>query len=86
MPARSFEVDGERWEAVPSGRVTQYVRDEFGVRFRRASDGTERYARYSPLGARSRERSLLELTDDELRRLWRHSQPGWTAPEAGYAR
>ena len=23
---------------------------------------------------------------EELRRLWRHSQPGWTAPEAGYAR
>lgn len=86
MPNRAFEVEGEAWEAAPSGRVTQYVRDEFGIRFRRRTDGAERFSRYSPLGARSRELSLLELSDHDLRRLWRHSQPASTAPEAGYGR
>ena len=28
--------------------------------------------------------ALLELADDDLRRLFEHSQPGETSPEAGY--
>jgi hypothetical protein len=40
--------------------------------------------RYSPLGAKSRELSLGELTDAELRQLLTYSQPSWTAPEMGY--
>ena len=43
-------------------------------------------SRYSPIGPKSRELSLSELTDDDLRRLLGHSQPAWTAPEMGYSR
>jgi hypothetical protein len=42
--------------------------------------------RYSPLGAKSREVSLSQLSDAELRDLLAHSQPSWTAPEMGYRR
>jgi hypothetical protein len=86
MPKRIIEVNGDRWEAFPSGRVTQYGRDEFGVIFSRtsASPVERRVARYAPLGARNPEASFGELSDSQLRDLWSHSQPGWTAPETGY--
>ena len=45
-----------------------------------------RVARYSPLGAKSRELSLSQLSDQELRELLAYSQPSWTAPEMGYRR
>jgi hypothetical protein len=41
--------------------------------------------RYSPVGARSREQSLVELSDADLARLFVHSQPSDTSPEADYA-
>ena len=37
MPARTIDVDGSRWEVTPSGRVTQYVRDEFTLLFTRGT-------------------------------------------------
>ncbi|HEU4587566.1 MAG TPA: hypothetical protein VFS11_02895 [Gemmatimonadales bacterium] len=88
MPRRIIEINGEPWEVTVSGRVTQYVKDEFGVVFSRGEGASRerRVARYSPLGAKSRELSLAELTDDQLRTLWLHSQPAWTAPETGYRR
>jgi hypothetical protein len=88
MPRRIFEVDGEQWEVEVSGRLTQYVKDEFGLIFTRGvgPEREQRVIRYSPLGAKSRELSLSELTDQELRELLRHSQPAWTAPEMGYRR
>jgi hypothetical protein len=88
MPRRIFEVDGEQWEVEVSGRLTQYVKDEFGLIFTRGvgPEREQRVVRYSPLGAKSRELSLSELTDQELRELLRHSQPAWTAPEMGYRR
>lgn len=88
MPRRIIEVDGEEWEVAVSGRITQYVKDEFGLIFTRGvgPDREQRVVRYSPLGAKSRELSLGELTDGELRDLLRHSQPSWTAPEMGYRR
>jgi hypothetical protein len=78
----------ERWLASPSGRRTQYGKDEFTVVFTRVAGGAreERAARYSPLGAKSRERSLAELSDDQLHDLLRRSQPSWTTPELGYRR
>ena len=88
MPTRSITIDGRTWRVFPSGRVTQYERDEFGLMFV-AGTGTERQVRvtrYSPLGARSREQSLAELSDDDLRRLFDSSQPSMTSPEAGYIR
>ena len=88
MPRRIIEVDGERWEAALSGRVTQYTRDEFGLVFTKGTgpDREHRVARYSPLGARSPETSLAELSDHQLRELLERSQPSWTAPETRYRR
>jgi hypothetical protein len=88
MARRIIEVNGEPWEVAPSGRVTQYVKDEFGLVFSRGDGASRerRVARYSPVGAKSRELSLAELTDDQLRELWQYSQPAWTSPETGYSR
>jgi hypothetical protein len=92
MPSRTFTVDGARWNAYPSGFVTQYDRDEFGVLFVRAgadAAGTPnarevRVARYSPHGSRFREAAFAELTEERLVELFQQSQPGDTSPEAGY--
>jgi hypothetical protein len=88
MPRRIIAADGEQWEVAVSGRITQYVKDEFGLVFTRGvgPDREQRVARYSPLGAKSRELSLSQLSDQELAELLKHSQPSWTAPEMGYRR
>ena len=88
MPARSLTVSGKAWQVYPSGRVTQYDRDEFALLFVSEAAGRRevRVTRYSPFGVRSRERSLADLTDAELTRLFELSQPGDTSPEAGYIR
>lgn len=86
MPARKIVIDGESWEVSPSGFVTQYDRDEFSLLFVRESDKQHRVTRYSPVGASSRERSFVELSDDQLRSLFSQSQPGTRSPEVGYAR
>jgi hypothetical protein len=86
MPTRTLNIRGKSWRIFPSGRVTQYDRDEFALLFV-ADDGGKRevrVTRYSPLGSRSRERSLAELSDAELARLFESSQPGETSPEADY--
>jgi hypothetical protein len=72
----------------PSGRVTQYERDEFALLFVSEADGKRevRVTRYSPVGVRSRERSFADLSEAELTRLLELSQPGDTSPEAGYIR
>lgn len=88
MPTRTITVEGRKWRVFPSGFVTQYDRDEFGLLFVAAGDGGSkrevRVTRYSPVGARSREQSLAELTDADLIRLFEQSQPSFTSPEAGY--
>jgi hypothetical protein len=86
MPRRIIAADGEQWEVTVSGRITQYVKDEFGLIFTRGigPDREQRVTRYSPLGAKSRELSLSQLSDQELGDLLKHSQPSWTAPEMGY--
>jgi hypothetical protein len=86
MPRRIIDVEGERWEAAVSGRTTQYTKDEFGIVFSRGigAGREQRVARYTPLGTKSRELSLSQLSDEQLRQLLRHSQPSWTAPEMGY--
>ena len=87
MPTRILDVDGKAWRVFPSGYVTQYEHDEFGLIFVHGTgDAREvRVTRYSPVGARSRERSLAELSDAQLRELFGQSQPSATSPEAGYA-
>jgi hypothetical protein len=88
MARRIIEVNGESWEVAVSGRSTQYTKDEFGLVFSRGTGAgrEQRVARYTPLGAKSRELSLSQLSDQELRELLSHSQPSWTAPEMGYRR
>jgi hypothetical protein len=88
MPRRIIEVDGEQWAVAVSGRVTQYLKDEFGLVFTRGvgPNREQRVVRYSPLGSKGREVSLGQLSDSELRDLLAHSQPSWTAPEMGYRR
>lgn len=88
MPARTVEVSGQKWDVYPSGYITQYTQDEYGLLFSRDVDGKRevRVTRYSPQGTRSRERAFLELTDAQLRELFEQSQPSFTSPEAGYSR
>jgi hypothetical protein len=86
MPTRTISADGRTWNVLPSGRVTQLGFDEFGLVFV-ANGGSERIVRvtrYSPVGTRSREQSLAELSGADLLRLFEHSQPSETSPEAGY--
>jgi hypothetical protein len=90
MPARTIEVDGQKWEVYPSGYITQYTQDEYGLIFSRGSgsgkDREVRVTRYSPQGSRSREQAFAELSDLQLKQLFEQSQPSFTSPEAGYAR
>ena len=88
MPTRTVAIDGTTWIVIPSGRVTQYDRDEFGLIFMRGTGATRqvRVTRYSPIGNRSREQSLVELTDADLQRLFSTSQPSDTSPEVDYAK
>ena len=86
MPTRTISIDGKTWRVFPSGYVTQYEHDEFGLLFVAGTgDSREvRVTRYSPQGTRSREQALAEMTDDDVRRLFAESQPSYTSPEAGY--
>ena len=88
MPTRTIDIDGDTWKVAPTGHVTQFTRDEFTMLFTRGTgpDRIERVAKYAPLGARSRELSLAELTDAQLQALFRRSQPSWTSPDTGYRR
>ncbi|MEP7347233.1 MAG: hypothetical protein ABI877_18320 [Gemmatimonadaceae bacterium] len=86
MPTRTITIDGVPWRVMPSGFVTQYEHDEFGLLFVSGTDDDRvvRVTRYSPHGARSRELAFAQLSDEDLRRLFEYSQPSGTSPEAGY--
>jgi hypothetical protein len=86
MPVRKIVVDGKEWRVFPSGFITQYDQDEFGLFFAHGggADREVRVTRYSPQGVRSREASFAELSDERLRSLFGESQPSFTSPEAGY--
>jgi hypothetical protein len=87
MPTRSITIDGRTWSVYPSGRVTQYDQDEFGLIFVAGTgdDREVRVTRYSPHGTQTREESLAEMSEADLVRLLEQSQPSFTSPEAGYA-
>ncbi|MEO8199612.1 MAG: hypothetical protein ABI679_03730 [Gemmatimonadota bacterium] len=72
----------------PTGRVTQYSRDEFGILFSRGTGSSRdrRVMRYSPMGSRSPETSLNQLSELQLRSYFGTSQPARTAPDTGYTR
>jgi hypothetical protein len=87
MPPRILSVDGVQWQVTPAGRVTASAGDEYALLFTRTTtdgQGETRVTRYSPIGARSREQSLTELSDEALSILFESSQPGTRSPEAGY--
>ncbi len=87
MARRTLTVEGERWEVYPSGRVTVYGRDQFGLIFE-SGTGTQRRRRvthFSPVGSRAPQRAFLELSERDLVELFQQSQPAWTAPEVAYA-
>ena len=86
MARRLIMVDGEPWEVYPSGRVTAYALDEFGLVFQQGTgpERRRRFTRYSPVGSRSPEAALAELSDRQLVELFHQSQPAWTAPESAY--
>jgi hypothetical protein len=86
MPARQLSVEGRVWQVYPSGFLTQYVADEFGLIFvsGQGDQRDVRVTRYSPGSTRSREQSLAEMDDAALTNLFRMSQPGTRSPEAGY--
>ncbi len=88
MPARKIDIDGSTWSVMPSGYITSYDQDEFGLIFtRNVNEKKEtRVTRYSPQGSRSREQSFRELTEDQLLAFFQQSQPSFTSPETGYAR
>lgn len=88
MRDRTITIGGAPWRVAPSGLITPNTRDEFGLVFTREAGGARevRVTRYSPVSARSRERSFAELTDDDLRGYFQQSQPSFTSPEAGYVR
>lgn len=86
MPTRTLTIGGKTWRVYPSGFLTPYEKDEFGLLFVHGEGDAQevRVTRYSPMGAKSREQSLVELSDDQLRQYFGYSQPGATSPEAGY--
>ena len=86
MARRTIDVDGERWQVYPSGRVTPYERDEFGLVFEKGTgaDRVRRISRYSPLGSRRWDAALVQLSDARLVELLAQSQPSATSPEAAY--
>ncbi|MGH7657478.1 MAG: hypothetical protein ACREL6_04525 [Gemmatimonadales bacterium] len=86
MPRRTIKSRDRTWTVSLSGETTIYDRDEVGLVFTSGEgDARERrVTRFSPMGARSPELALNELSDGELRSLLETSQPAWTAPETGY--
>jgi hypothetical protein len=86
IATRTISVDGQQWAVAPSGFVTQYVGDEFGVVFTSmaATLPLVRFSRYSPGSVRSREASFEALTDAALLRLFLTSQTSERSPEGGY--
>src|SRR5437899_10204275 len=79
-------VDSYLWKVYPAGRITVYGKDEFGLLFELGTgpERKRRFTRYSPLGSKSTDASLAELTERQLLDLFHQSQPAWTSPEGGY--
>lgn len=86
MARRELMVDGQRWEVFPSGRVTVYGQDQYGLVFQlgTGAERKRRFTRYTPTGTRRTDAALSELGDHALLELFHQSQPAWTAPESAY--
>ena len=86
MARPTIVVDSQIWKVFPTGRITVYGKDEFGLLFELGTgpERKRRFTRYSPRGSKSIEASLAELTERQLLEFFRQSQPAWTSPESGY--
>src|SRR2546426_12613254 len=86
MTRPTVVVDGSIWKVYPTCRITVYGKDEFGLLFELGTgpERKRRFTRYSPLGSKSSDASLAELTERQLLDLFHQSQPAWTSPEGGY--
>ena len=86
MTRPTILVDGSIWKVYPTGRITVYGKDEFGLLFELGTgpERKRRFTRYSPLGSKSTDASLAELTERQLLDFFHQSQPAWTSPEGGY--
>jgi len=78
-------VDSGIWRVYPTGRITVYGKDEFGLLFELGTgpERKRRFTRYSPLGSKSSDASLAELTE-RLLDFFHQSQPAWTSPAGRY--
>ena len=56
MPARSLQIDGQKWDVYPSGYITQYTQDEYALMFSRGA-GNGREVRVTRYLARASRRS-----------------------------
>jgi hypothetical protein len=83
---RTVVVNGETWEISPSGRITVYDKDQFGLAFEHGTgaERRRRFTRYAPLGSRTPDAAFAELSERELHALFDQSQPAWTSPEGSY--
>ena len=88
MARRSIEVHGERWVVYPSGRVSAYDRDEFGLVFEKGTgpNRDRRVTRFAPMGPRSWDAALAGLSDRYLATLFEQSQPARTSPALAYGK
>src|SRR5438105_15511326 len=79
-------VDSGIWSVYPTGRITVYGKDEFGLLFELGTgpERKRRFTRYSPLGSKSTDAALAELTERQLLDFFHQSQPARTSPEGGY--
>ncbi len=86
MARPTIVVDSCIWKVYPTGRITVYGKDEFGLLFELGTgpERKRRFTRYSPLGSKSTDASLAELTERQLLEFFHQSQPAWTSPEGGY--
>ncbi|HZI22769.1 MAG TPA: hypothetical protein VFD76_09625 [Gemmatimonadales bacterium] len=86
MARRTLAADGGTWTVFPSGRVTVYGRDQFGLEFQQGTgpERRRRFTRYAPVGSRSPDAAFAELSEQDLVELFHQSQPAWTAPESAY--
>ena len=87
MPTRTITLEGRAWRVMPSGRVTQYDRDEFALLFICGTRRRSRSARHALLAQRhafARSTHSSEMSDADLARLFEQSQPSEMSPEAGY--
>ena len=88
MARRIIEIEGERWQVYPSGRVTAYARDEIGLVFQKGTgpDLVRRVTRFRSLGASAWDAALAGLSDAQLVEYYHQSQGDRTSPEVRYGR